>query len=224
MSSKRMIVIAPHADDEILGCGATIAKYIDSGFEIFVIVATKGDLSMFLEERVLNVRREALEAHKFLGVKETFFFDFPAPKLNVVPECDISNALFDVFKSVKPCTIFIPHPSDLHQDHKAIYRSSLVPARPIYDYKVEEIYCYETLSETNWAPIAANSFFIPNLYIDVSNYFEKKLEAMRIFKSQLKPFPNSRSLEAIDALATYRGTTIGAPKAEAFVIERQIIF
>jgi len=223
MSSKRMIVVAPHPDDEILGCGATIAKYIDNGFDVFIIVATRGDLSMFSEEQVLNVRKEALEAHKFLGIKETFFFDFPAPKLNIIPECEISDAFFEIFKSIQPTTLFIPHPSDLHQDHKAIYRSSLVPARPIYQYKVENIYCYETLSETNWSPIAANSFFIPTLYIDVSNYFEKKLEAMQLFKSQLKMFPNSRSLKAIDALATYRGVTVGVSKAEAFVIERQIM-
>ena len=223
---NRIIVIAPHADDEILGCGATIAKYVSHGSEIFVIIATnasKGDARMFPAEKVERVRKEALEAHKLLGVKETFFFDFPAPALNAYPEYKISLIFSDVFNNVKPTSIFIPHPSDLHQDHKAIYRAAVVSARPIASHKISSIYCYETLSETNWSLFATDNSFNPNCYIDVSDHFEKKLEAMNLFKSQLKEYPHCRSLLALEALAMYRGSTINVPRAEAFVIERKIV-
>jgi LmbE family N-acetylglucosaminyl deacetylase len=221
---KRIVVIAPHPDDEVLGCGATIAKYVDMDYEVFVIVATKGIPEMYPEERIAKVRKDTREAHEFLGVKETFFLNFPAPKLNVFPECEISIAFSEILNTIKPSILFIPHPSDLHQDHKAVYRAAIVSARPINEHKTNMICCYETLSETNWFPVAVNNSFVPNLYIDVSNYFEKKLHAMEIFKFQIRQFPHCRSLEGMSALATYRGVTVGVAKAEAFVIERQIIF
>jgi LmbE family N-acetylglucosaminyl deacetylase len=223
---KRIIVIAPHADDEILGCCATIAKYISNKTEVFIVIATnafKGDPILFTEEGIKRVRSEALDAHRLLGVKETFFLDFPAPMLNAYPEYKISLALSELFMDINPTGILIPHPCDLHQDHKAIYRASLVSSRPLKEHKIQNILCYETLSETEWAPLGANNTFIPNLYNNVSAFFGKKIEAMKLFKSQLREFPNPRSLKTIEALATYRGSTVGVDKAEAFFVERIIL-
>ena len=205
---KRIVVIAPHPDDEVLGCGATISKYVHNGYEVFVVVATKGIPEMYSKESVAKVRKEAREIHEFLGIKDTIFLDFPAPRLNVFPECEISLAFSDILKTIKPSILFIPHPSDLHQDHIAVYRSAIVSARPIYDYVIGMVCCYETLSETNWFPVSMNNSFMPNLYIDVSNYFEKKLHAMKMYKSQIMQYPHCRSLEGMNALATYRGVTI----------------
>ena len=223
---NRILIIAPHADDEILGCGGTIAKYVHQGADVFIIIATdasKSDSTLFSESGIAIVRKEAIEAHKLLGVKETFFLDFPAPALNAFPEYKISLALSEIIKNIRPTHLLLPHPCDLHQDHKAIYRSAIVAARPIGHLKIGNVFCYETLSETEWAPVAANNTFVPNLFIDVSDHFDKKLKAMRCYESQLKESPNSRSLDAISALATLRGATIGVMKAEAFFIERQIV-
>lgn len=221
---NRIIVVAPHADDEIIGCGATIAKHIQQGDEVVIIIATNASIGapeLFSERNIQQVREEALEAHKLLGVKETVFLEFPAPALNAYPEYKISLELSKVFQRFNPTHLYLPHPGDIHQDHKAIYRASLVAARPQGTDKISKIYCYETLSETEWTPMQERPF-VPNHFIDVTSIFHKKEEAMKCFKSQIKTFPHSRSLETFEALAKYRGATVGVERAEAFVVERQI--
>jgi LmbE family N-acetylglucosaminyl deacetylase len=220
----KIMVVAPHADDEIIGCGGTIAKAISEGHEVYIIIATNANVGapeLFDEAAIKKVREEALQAHAYLGVKETFFLDFPAPALNAFPEYKVSVALSKIFNQVQPNILYLPHPGDLHQDHKAVYRASLVAARPQGNYSVEEIYCYETLSETEWAPYQEQAF-IPNVFEDISNFFEQKVAAMKFFKSQIKEFPHTRSTETFEALAKYRGATVGVHRAESFMVERII--
>lgn len=221
---NKVIVIAPHADDEIIGCGATMAKHIMAGDEVFVIIATNaafGAPELFSQEMIESVRAEALKAHKYLGVKETFFLDFPAPALNAHPEYKISIKISEIFNLIKPSILYLPHPGDIHQDHKAIYRASLVSARPQGNYSVKNIYCYETLSETEWTPMHERPF-VPNHFVEVSDFFDIKCNAMKYFESQIKNFPHTRSLETFEALAKFRGSTVGVKCAEAFFVERQI--
>lgn len=222
---NKVIVVAPHADDEIIGCGATIAKHIQVGDEVTVIIATNASIGapeFFSLDQIKNIRSEAIAAHQFLGVKETLFLDFPAPALNAFPEFKISIEISKIFQSIKPNYLYLPHPGDIHQDHKAIYRASLVAARPQGDHKISNIFCYETLSETEWTPMQEKAF-IPNHFVDVTNVFSKKIEAMKFFDSQIKEFPHSRSVKAFEALAMYRGSTVGVERAEAFIVERQIV-
>ena len=221
----KILVIAPHADDEILGCGATIAKHISRSDQVYVLICTNafnGAPELFSKEDVSVIRDEAMLAHKILGVKETFFLEFPAPALNAFPEYKISIEISKIIKKINPRILYLPHSGDIHYDHNAIYRSSLVAARPINGCSVQNIYCYETLSETEWAPHQGLNHFIPNHYVDVSDFFQKKIDAFCCFKTQLKKFPHPRSIEALNALASYRGSTVGVYKAEAFEIERQI--
>jgi len=221
---NKIIVVAPHADDEIIGCGGTIAKAISQGDEVYIIIATNANVGapeLFNEEAIAKVRGEAIKAHEYLGVTKTFFLDFPAPALNAFPEYKVSVALSKIFNEVQPNILYLPHPGDLHQDHKAVYRASLVAARPQGNYTVEEIYCYETLSETEWAPYQEKAF-IPNVFNDVSDFFEQKIEAMRFFESQIKEFPHTRSTETFEALAKFRGATVGVKRAESFIAERII--
>lgn len=225
MNSRRILVIAPHADDEILGCGATIAKHVSSGDEVSILVATNahvGAPELFARERIDLVRKEALDAHELLGVKETRFLDFPAPALDVYPSYKVANAILETIKEVRPDTLYIPFPGDIHLDHFMIHRASIVAARPQGNYTVKSIFCYETLSETEWASSHGANSFSPNCFVDVSACFSKKLDAMKCFTSQLREFPHSRSIEALDALAKYRGATIGVERAESFAIERVI--
>jgi LmbE family N-acetylglucosaminyl deacetylase len=222
---ERILVIAPHADDEILGCGATIAKHILKGDEVSIVIATNahvGAPELVTEKGILHVRREAMEAHAFLGIKNTIFCDFPAPALNAFPEYKISLAFSEIFKNIKPTVLYIPHHGDIHQDHKAIHRAALVSARPQGENKILSILSYETLSETEWTPMHEKAF-IPNCFVDVSAVFDMKLKAFFYYKSQMKQYPHSRSTEALKALATYRGATVGFESSEAFVIERQIL-
>lgn len=221
---NKVLVLAPHADDEVLGCGATISKHIEQGDEVKIVIATnasKGAPQLFTDSDIDFVRKEALQAHNILGIKETIFMEFPAPSLNAFPEYKISLELSEVFDKFSPTHLYLPHPGDIHQDHKAIYRAGLVAARPQGEHKINNIYCYETLSETEWTPYQEMPF-VPNHFVDVSDVFINKIESMRCFTSQLREFPHSRSLEALEALAKFRGSTICVSRAEAFCVERQI--
>ena len=166
---------------------------------------------------------EALAAHTFLGVSETFFFDYPAPELDTVPIADLSRDFARIINENKIDVLFLPHRGDIHNDHKVVFNAGLVAARPVGSYTVKEIYCYETLSETEWAAPFADDAFIPNYFINIESSFDAKMQAMSFFKSQLREFPNPRSLETIETLAKFRGATVGLKRAEAFMIIRQIV-
>jgi LmbE family N-acetylglucosaminyl deacetylase len=223
MQSKNILILAPHPDDEVLGCGATIKKLSNEGNSVFVLVVTRGSSKFYSDEKIQNVRNEALQAHKLLGVKQTFFLDFPAPELDTVPLADISREISNVIIDFQINILYLPHRGDIHNDHRVVFNAGLVAARPVGDYSVKEIYAYETLSETEWAAPFADDAFIPTCFVNVEETLKAKLEAMKCFKSQLKAFPNPRSLETIEALAKFRGATVGFKAAEAFMLIRQII-
>ncbi len=222
----RILVIAPHADDEILGCGGVIKKLINESKDVYVLIVTNahiGDPEKFSQEKIDNVRNEALAAHRFLGVKKTFFMNFPAPRLDTYPSYKIASAFAELFQQYAFDTVFIPHRGDIHKDHKIVFESALVAGRPIENSVVKRIYSYETLSETEWAAPYACDSFIPNVFVMLSEAeFLAKCEALKFFESQLRFFPMSRSVEAVEALAKYRGATISCPRAEAFMLIREI--
>lgn len=219
----RIAVIAPHPDDEVLGCGGVMARHAAEGDEVFVIVATRGAPELFSVESVEKTRAEARQAHELLGVRETRFLDFPAPRLDVTPGHLIADALAKQFQELKPERVYLPHHGDMHADHGRIYHATLVAARPLANCPVKQLLCYETLSETEWAPPIDGSVFYPTVFMDIAKYLPKKLDAMRCFGSQLKEAPNPRSLEAIEALARYRGSTVSVHAAEAFVLVRDVV-
>ena len=219
----RALVVAAHPDDEVLGVGGTIARLVDEGNEVTVAIVTRGESSMFDEEFIELGRKEAQEAHGLLGVKETLFLDgFPAAKLDTVPHHELNRALQELVQEIRPGILFVPFAGDIHLDHQLVFRSALVSVRPRGEFTPHTLLAYETLSETNWnAPYLSPGFY-PNLYVDVSEYIDRKLDAIRVFESQLQPFPNERSVEAVRALATHRGANVGCHAAEAFVLVRKI--
>lgn len=219
---NNIIVIAPHPDDEVLGCGGTIKKLSSQNMKVFVLIVTRGKKELYPEEKILNVRQEALAAHKLLGVTETRFLDFPAPELDLISVSQLSSAIEKIIRELKADTIYLPHHGDIHHDHKAVFNAGLVASRPVNNNPVKRVYSYETLSETEWAAPTGDQVFIPNRFVNITNTFPLKLKAMKCFKSQLKEFPNSRSLKTIEALANFRGSTVGFTHAEAFMIIRVI--
>jgi N-acetylglucosamine malate deacetylase 1 len=220
--NRRILVIAPHPDDEVLGAGGTIARFADEGAEVYVAIMTKGYPPDFPEELNQTDRQEALAAHQVLGVKETLFLSLPAAQLDTVPHRDINAQLSELIHKIQPNTLFVPFIGDIHMDHQLVFLSSLVAARPNHPDAPKAIYAYETLSETNWNAPYLTANFVPNVFVDISPYLETKLEAMRMYASQIKLFPNERSEETLRALATLRGSTVGRFAAEAFCLIRQI--
>lgn len=216
-----VLIVAPHADDEVLGVGGTIGKYVEEGHNVYICVVTSGHPKMFPEETLTKLRMEALNSHDFLGVTETIFLDFPAVLLSEVPKHEVNAKINDVIERINPQVVFIPHYGDMHLDHHIVSQSTMVGVRPIKEQKVLEVYSYETLSETEWNVPHVSNAFIPNTYVDID--LSKKIKAMSYFTTQLTQFPHPRSNEAIESLAKLRGSTVGVQTAEAFCLIRRII-
>lgn len=218
----RVLVIAPHPDDEILGCGGTMARLASEGHEVHVAVATQGHPPAFSEESVEQVRREMKAAHEIVGVTKAHLLDLPAAALDRVPAMELNARLGQLIGAIEPDTIFLPFVGDIHTDHQLIFLASMVAARPRHDQAPSRIYCYETLSETNWYAPPITPAFVPNLFVDISDTLEAKLDAFAAFASQVRAFPEERSIEAIEALARVRGATVHLRAAEGFVLVREI--
>jgi LmbE family N-acetylglucosaminyl deacetylase len=223
LDARRVLVIAPHPDDEVLGAGGTVARLSDAGTEVTVAIVTKGGPPLFAKAATAKVRCEAHSAHAHLGVARTVFLDHPAARLDQVPHHELNRTLGELLRAVAPETLLLPFVGDIHLDHQLTFLSAMVAARPHGVESPARILCYETMSETNWnAPLLAPSF-VPNVFVDISAQLERKLEAMRLYASQQRDFPHERSLAAIRALAMFRGSTVHRPAAEAFMLVRQVI-
>lgn len=218
----KILVIAPHPDDEIIGVGGTIAKRSKAGDEVYVCVITKGQEPIFTKAFVEQGRNECICADALLGVSETLFLDFPAVMLETVPRHKFNERISEVVKEIEPDEVYIPHHGDMQLDHQLVADAAMVALRPKHRHVVRRIYAYETLSETGWNIPNTINEFIPNVYEDITDTFQQKLEAMNIFKSQLCDFPSARSIGAIDALAKYRGAIVNLKAAEAFCLIREI--
>ncbi len=220
---NKILVIAPHPDDEVLGVGGTMARLAEEGCEVYVVIVTKAYPPEYDKAVAQRDRQEATAAHQLLGVKKTIFLNLPAARLDSVSHGDINRQLSAVIKKIQPEAIYIPFTGDIHIDHQRVFLSALVASRPNIPHAPRAIYAYETLSESNWnAPYLAPNF-VPNVYVDISRYLETKIEAMQMYTSQIKSFPDERSEETLRALATVRGSTVNCFAAEAFVLVREIV-
>ena len=218
----KVLVFAPHPDDEIIGVGGTIAKRAKEGDEVYVCVVTKGGLPLFNPDFIEQGRRECREADAKLGVKETIFLDFPAVMLETVPRYELNGKFCELIQRIRPDEVYIPHRGDMQLDHQLVVDAAMVAVRPRGSSYPKRVYAYETLSETGWnIPNTVNDF-IPTVYEDITDTFDKKLAAMNVFQSQLAPFPAARSIGAIEALAKFRGATVNVMAAEAFSLIREV--
>jgi len=221
-----VLIVSPHADDEVLGCGGSIRKHVEASDRVFVLICTNGNVGapeLFSEELITLVREEALKAHALFGIEDTIFWDLPAPRLSTYEGYRISNMFVELFNKIRPDLVYIPHRGDIHADHSAVFDAVMVAARPIASHRISKILAYETLSETEWSHPYPDQAFIPNYFNLLSEeQLDMKLEAMKLYKSQLKSPPHPRSLESIKSLARTRGSSMNADYAEAFHLIRSI--
>ncbi len=213
-----VLVIAPHPDDETLGCGGTIAKHTASGDHVTLCITTTAYPPDWTDNYIETRNEQINKAIEILGIKKVIELGFKTVILDTVPQKEISDRLTDVVKTVNPDIAYIPYKGDLHRDHRVIFESALVALRPV-NCDVQKILAYETLSETEWGQAIAP--FAPTAYCDISETFSEKIEAFRSYKSELKKFPHPRSPEAIEALAKKRGSEAGFFYAEAFFLIRE---
>jgi LmbE family N-acetylglucosaminyl deacetylase len=219
----RVLVIATHADDEVLGCGGVMARHAAQGDELHLLIVTRGVPDLFPPELVDAIFGEMRAASEILGVHHVHCLDFPAPRLDVTPGHKVADAIGSVIRTVEPRVVYLPHRGDIHADHRAVYTATLVAARPLPGGPVQKLLSYETLSETEWAPPAADDAFVPTVFVDIEPYLELKLQAAACYEIQLRPPPHPRSLEAVEAQARLRGSAAGLAAAEAFMLVREIV-
>jgi len=220
---SKVLVIAPHPDDEVLGVGGTISRHVAHGDEVHVLIVTQGNPEVFDGESVRCVREEARHAHAVLGVHRTHWGDFPAPGLDTVPHYRLVDFIRRILEAVQPTVLYLPHDGDVHMDHHHVYRATLAASRPANGLSVHRLLCYETLSETEWGSPVRSDFFVPTVFMNIGNYLGTKQQAMACYRSQLRDYPHPRSIEGIAALAQFRGATVGLPAAEAFMLIREVV-
>jgi LmbE family N-acetylglucosaminyl deacetylase len=221
-TSERVLVLAAHPDDQVLGCGGVMARYAAQANTVGVLIATRGAPDLYSEDYVAGVRRETRAAHEVLNVSFCEQLDFLAPKLDTVPGHALADEFLRVFRTFHPTILYVPHRGDIHGDHQAVYQAALVAARPINGCSVRRILSYETLSESEWAPPGGDMAFVPTVFVNIEKHLAAKMSAMESYASQLKPPPHSRSLRAIEALARLRGAAVSMNAAEAFMLIRDI--
>lgn len=218
------LVIAPHPDDEVLGCGGTIARLAECGVDVHVAIVTEGKPPAFNRENVEQVRREMKVAHDILGVAKTHELGLPAAALDTEPAARINRVTDELLSEVRPETVLLPFVGDIHLDHQIAFTAAMVASRPRHRSAPRRILCYETVSETNWYAAPITPAFVPNVFVDITNTLEKKLRAFEAFASQVRQPPDERSVSNLDAMARFRGASVFLGAAEAFVNIRQIIF
>ena len=215
------MVIAPHPDDETLGVGGTLLRRKAEGASIaWLIVTTISKESGWSSEKVKQRADEIKRISLLYDFDEVYALNFPTTKLDTIPMSDIVASVSGAFKSFKPDEIFVPHPSDVHSDHRVVFNAVSACTKWFRYPSVKRVLAYETLSETDFG-LCTDQTFHPNVFVDVTEFFGKKIKALDVYASEIGDFPFPRSHEAIRALATLRGAASGYKAAEAFELLRE---
>lgn len=225
---KSILVVAAHPDDEILGCGGTMAVHSQTEDEVFVLILGEGitsrDEKRDKEKRgkeIDNLRMNIEAANRIVGTKKSFAFDFPDNRFDSIPLLDIIKVVEKVKNEVIPDIVYTHHHGDLNIDHRITFQAVLTVFRPLKGEKAKEIYSFEVPSSSEWSSGRGNHF-IPNHFVDIKTTLKKKINAMKAYKSEIREFPHPRSEAAIAALACVRGIIVGLDCAEAFEVIRQV--
>jgi LmbE family N-acetylglucosaminyl deacetylase len=220
----KVLVVAPHPDDEVLGVGGTILNYKSKGASVAWLIATDLQEDHGWSKHEISERRaEINKVSKFFDFDEVYKLGFPTTRLDTVPLGDIVKKISEVVISFRPDEIFVPHLGDVHSDHKVI-NSAVLSCTKWFRYPfIKRVLAYETISETEFGLDNCHSF-VPNVFVDISEFLDLKVKAMEIYSSEISSFPFPRSRISIEALARYRGSSSGFSAAEAFLLLRERVF
>lgn len=219
---ERVLVVAAHPDDEALGCGGTMARLAAEGATVDVLFLADGVGARGSAPDAAGLERRGMaeRAAKALGARAPAFLDFPDNRLDTVPLLDVVTAIERHSRDLRPELVLTHHAGDLNVDHRLCCQAVLTAFRPLPGQSVRAIHGFEVASSTEWAFGAAGPAFSPNLFWDIGDHFAAKLEALRIYAEEMRPFPHARSVEAVEACARWRGASVGVAAAEAFSVLR----
>jgi len=219
---KRILVIAAHPDDEVLGVGGTIAKYARMGNDIFICILAEGATARYEGKMITQLEEYASQASEILGVKEIYFERLPDERLDQIPFIDVIKPIERRISEIKPDIIFTHHRGDANTDHQIVFKATIAATRTLRGDTIKKILCYEVPSSTEQSPPFLEYAFTPNVFVDISNSLAKKLEAMRAYQSEVGEYPHPRSIEALTVTARHWGVKVGLEAAEAFMLVREI--
>lgn len=225
----KILIVAAHPDDEVLGCGATIAKLAGQGHEAYTLILGEGKTSRApsgkvssLSKEIKLLKKESESANSVIGVKKVFWSDLPDNRFDSIDLLDVVKKIEVVKERIRPDIIFTHHAGDLNIDHQITFRAVITAARPLGGETVKDIYSFEIPSSTEWNSYFKDTAFIPNVFSDVAETIDIKVRAMAEYKSELREYPHPRSLRHIKELAKVNGTKTGLEYSENFVLIRSV--
>jgi LmbE family N-acetylglucosaminyl deacetylase len=226
----KVLVIAAHPDDEVLGCGGTISRHAAVGDEVHVVILAEGVTSRDkIRERSrrsteLSILAEAAHAaSKILGACSLTLHDLPDNRLDAIDLLDVVKLVENHLQTVTPDIVYTHHAGDLNIDHRRVHDAVITACRPLPGHTVKTLLFFEVPSSTEWQTPGSAPSFSPDWFIDVSKTLSTKLQALRAYQAEMKPWPHPRSLEAVEHLARWRGASVGATAAEAYVLGRNVV-
>lgn len=221
-NNQKILVVAAHPDDEVLGAGGAICKHVEKGDEVDVLILSDGETSRNSNIDIKGRQLDAKKAAKILKVKNLFLEQLPDNKFDSLPLLDIVKIVEKHLDKIKPQTVYTHQPYDLNIDHQLTFRAVLTACRPQPGFFVKKLLSFEVLSSSEWQIKEKNSIFCPTVYEDISNFIETKIAALKAYQKELKKYPHPRSEEGVKILAQYRGMESGYQFAEAFQLFREL--
>lgn len=224
----RALVVAAHPDDEVLGCGGTIARLTEAGTEVTCLILGRGLAARFENvadvpaEAFASLKRDARVAADILGCKDVRFADLPDNRFDTVAILDVVKRVEDVQRDVQAAIVFTHSPGDLNIDHAITARAVITACRPVPRHTVRRLLAFEVPSSTDWSPPALHRPFAPNVFVDVELTLVRKIAALEAYRNEVRPFPHPRSGPMLEALARVRGAQAGLAAAEGFELIREV--
>lgn len=215
--NKRVLVVAAHPDDELLGVGGTVAKHVQNGDEVYSVIMCEGESLRYKKD--VGQSMAISEAATTLGVKRVFRLGFPDQKLDTYTLVDIITPLEKISEEIKPNIIYCQFGGDINRDHKILFEAASVAFRPL-DTWIEEVFAFYTVSSTEWA---FPRTFIPDTWIDISTELEQKIKAFECYHSEMREYPHPRSSNALRYAAHFYGNQCAMDAAEAFMTVRRVL-
>ena len=216
---NKVLIIAVHPDDETLGCGGTLLKHKANGDEIHWLICTHTDI----KNNFYSLREEEIkQVHDFYNFDTVTNLQLKTMQVDEYSMSKLIGRISKVINEVKPNIMYLPFKGDVHSDHRKIFEASYSCTKSFRYPFIKKIYMIETLSETEFAPSTKEDSFIPNVFVDISEFMDKKIEIMKVYESEIAEHPFPRSERNIRALATLRGATAGCEYAESFMLIKEI--
>ena len=227
---NQVLVVAAHPDDEVLGCGGTIARHADYGDQVQVLIVVEGSTSRqqkrdrsLVGDELSALAKAAKAAGSILGAASVELLDLPDNRLDSLDRLDLIKRIEEHVNHYQPECVYVHHAGDVNVDHRRLHEAVVTSCRPTPGHVVKRLLSFEVASSTEWQPPGSASAFQPNWFVDIAAQWERKREALAVYVSEMRDWPHARSLKAVEHLARWRGAQVGVEAAEAFCLLRQLL-